>query len=128
MKRIAALMMSVLLAAALLAACGKEQNPTADAPGTDAAEDAESGQNSAGEDLSPNEDTQPDPEDPLSEAGEDLEDAAKNTARGAGDALEDTGEALQGATYGDMLRNGQVHDQDGFLKDGENAVTPGAAG
>lgn len=34
---------------------------------------------------------------------------------------------IRGATYGQMLRNARVHDRDGFLLDGENAVTPGAA-
>lgn len=33
--------------------------------------------------------------------------------------------AVRGATYGQMLRNGRVHDTDGFLNDYENAVTPG---
>lgn len=32
---------------------------------------------------------------------------------------------VRGATYGQMLRNGRVHDTDGFLKDLENSVTPG---
>ena len=32
-----------------------------------------------------------------------------------------------GVSYGQMLRNARVHDTDGFLKDGENAVSPGAA-
>lgn len=31
-----------------------------------------------------------------------------------------------GASYGQMLRNGRVHDTDGFLGDGENAHTPGS--
>lgn len=35
--------------------------------------------------------------------------------------------AVRGATYGQMLRNGRVHDTDGFLNDYENAVTPGTA-
>lgn len=34
---------------------------------------------------------------------------------------------VRGATYGQMLRNARVHDTDGYLLDGENAVTPGAA-
>jgi hypothetical protein len=34
---------------------------------------------------------------------------------------------IRGASYGQMLRNARVHDRDGFLLDGENAVTPGAA-
>lgn len=32
---------------------------------------------------------------------------------------------LQPASYHQMLRNAMVHDTDGFLKDGENAMTPG---
>jgi hypothetical protein len=35
-------------------------------------------------------------------------------------------ELLQPASYGQMLRNARVHDADGFLRDGENSVTPGA--
>ena len=34
-------------------------------------------------------------------------------------------ELLPRAGYGQMLRNARVHDADGFLRDGENAVTPG---
>lgn len=32
---------------------------------------------------------------------------------------------VRGATYEQMLRNARVHDTNGFLRDGENAVTPG---
>ncbi|MEG2221585.1 MAG: hypothetical protein RRY95_02545, partial [Oscillospiraceae bacterium] len=32
---------------------------------------------------------------------------------------------LRPASYEQMLRNAHVHDVDGYLKDGENAVTPG---
>lgn len=61
----------------------------------------------------------------------------------AGNALNDAGRALdgavggravqqnqtgrQGASYGQMLRNARVHDQDGDLTDFENSVTPGSA-
>lgn len=34
---------------------------------------------------------------------------------------------IRSTTYGQMLRNARVNDRDGFLLDGENAVTPGAA-
>ncbi len=34
---------------------------------------------------------------------------------------------IRSNTYGQMLRNARVHDRDGFLLDGENAVSPGAA-
>ena len=42
-------------------------------------------------------------------------------------AVPQSGSMIRGATYGQMLRNGSVHDQDGYLRDGENAVTPGTA-
>jgi hypothetical protein len=38
-----------------------------------------------------------------------------------------TSSVIRGATYGQMLRNARVHDTDGYLLDGENAVTPGTA-
>ncbi len=77
-----------------------------------------------------------------------IEDGASGTAAGAADnrmlGLENDGVGapesavvnngnrtnsgvIRSATYGQMLRNARVHDRDGFLLDGENAVTPGAA-
>lgn len=43
-----------------------------------------------------------------------------------GESVRQQRSVIHGATYGQMLRNARVHDQDGFLLDGENAVTPGA--
>lgn len=59
--------------------------------------------------------------DAITGAGSDLENGMNSGAA----ATPQRGEALPGATYGQMLRNARVHDRDGFLKDGENAVTPG---
>ncbi|MDD3347693.1 hypothetical protein [Oscillibacter sp.] len=37
-----------------------------------------------------------------------------------------TGTTTGGVTYEQMLRNARVHDTDGYLRDHENAVTPGS--
>lgn len=50
---------------------------------------------------------------------------AEDVVEGTGRAIEDTGRMIRGATYEQMLRNGYVHDTDGYLFDNENAVTPG---
>ena len=51
----------------------------------------------------------------------DSSDGARSgrTAAGREDAL------FRPASYRQMLRNAQVHDRDGDLRDGENSVTPG---
>lgn len=63
-------------------------------------------------------------------------DDVKNGIEDVGDAI--TGDNVQngtanktrnttgGATYGQMLQNGRVHDRDGNLTDGENSVTHSA--
>lgn len=60
-----------------------------------------------------------------------LIDDAKDALDDAGDALTDGGNAVRqnfrSASFDQMLRNAQVHDKDGDLKDNENSVTPGAA-
>lgn len=49
-----------------------------------------------------------------------------DTARpSGGESAVQQSTVIHGATYGQMLRNARVHDRDGFLLDGENAVTPG---
>ncbi len=126
MKRIFALLFASVLLVFALAACGKdEQNATDDhngqavteddkAPSSDAGDNpVTDGGTSGGEgDSVPNRD-----EDPIAgtDGSMDQNAAAKQRARAA-----DT-------TYGQMLRNAQVHDSDGFLKDLENAVIPDSA-
>lgn len=62
--------------------------------------------------------------------GGDLADDARDALTGAGDLVEDAmdGGAVrqnQGVDYKQMVRNGQVHDRDGDLTDMENSATPG---
>ena len=127
-------------AAAALTACGGDDK--------DASHDRGE-QNTAGESIQ-------DAGDNIADAGEDILDAGKDvldpddnkddhsdqTDRDTADrddhpALTDGTASTEGAatkqsgrvgvSYGQMLRNARVHDTDGFLKDGENAVSPGAA-
>ena len=63
--------------------------------------------------------------------GGDLADDARDALTGAGDLVEDAmdGGAVrqnQGVDYKQLVRNGQVHDRDGDLTDMENSVTPGS--
>jgi len=51
--------------------------------------------------------------------------ALNDVGNGIGNAMEDVGDALtgrnDGSRYRDMVRNGRVHDTDGYLLDGENS-------
>lgn len=55
----------------------------------------------------------------------DLAGAADTARPSGGENAVQQSTVIHGATYGQMLRNARVHDRDGFLLDGENAVTPG---
>ena len=131
MKRQFALLLASALLVFALTACG----------GDDKAASHDSGeQNTAGESIQ-------DAGDNIADAGEDILDAGKDvldpddnrdtadrddhtaltdgTTSSEGTATKQSGRV--GVSYGQMLRNARVHDTDGFLKDGENAVSPGAA-
>jgi len=61
----------------------------------------------------------------LEDAGEDL----KNGMEDVGDALtgnDSRARTASGSSYSQMVQNARVHDRDGDLTDGENAVTPGS--
>ena len=78
----------------------------------------------AGEDiLDPNDKDQAD-------SGRDPADRHEDDALTGGDPTVEDAVTKQsgriGVSYGQMLRNARVHDTDGFLKDGENAVSPDA--
>ena len=140
MKRQFALLLTSVLLVFALTACGGDDK--------DASHDRGE-QNPAGESIQ-------DAGDNIADAGEDILDAGKDvldpddkkddhsdqTDRDTADrddhtALTDGTTSTEGAatkqsgrvgvSYGQMLRNARVHDTDGFLKDGENAVSPGAA-
>lgn len=74
---------------------------------------------------------------------QDAGDAVTDGIDDVADGIDDVGDALTGdngqngtanktrnttggVSYGQMLRNGRVHDRDGDLTDGENSVTRGA--
>ena len=140
MKRQFALLLTSVLLVFALTACGGDDK--------DASHDRGE-QNTAGDSIQ-------DAGDNIADAGEDILDAGKDvldpddkkddhsdqTDRDTADrddhtALTDGTASTEGAatkqrgrvgvSYGQMLRNARVHDTDGFLKDGENAVSPGAA-
>lgn len=122
------LLLTALLLTCCLTACGggsKDRNePAADHTETDTA-----GQNdSAGQNSSASQNDSADQggttaNDPLTEPGG--QPAPGSTVEEPTDETTQPNAKLQGATYGQMLRNGKVHDRDGFLDDLENAVTPG---
>lgn len=131
MKRQFALLLASALLVFALTACGGDDK--------DASHDSGE-QNTAGESIQ-------DAGDNIADAGEDILDAGKDvldpddnrdtadrddhtaltdgTTSSEGTATKQSGRV--GVSYGQMLRNARVHDTDGFLKDGENAVSPGAA-
>ena len=51
-----------------------------------------------------------------------LEKSGNAVKRAANNAVEDTKKTLDGSSWQEMIRNGKVHDTDGDLKDGENAL------
>jgi hypothetical protein len=64
--------------------------------------------------------------DAVTDGAEDAGQAVTNGVDDAEDTLERTTRSATGGTsYEQMLRNARVHDQDGDLLDGENAMTPG---
>lgn len=134
MKRQFGLLLTSVLLVFALAACGG---------GADADQDSGQSHDTILDDA---EHAIDDTKDAIEDAGDDIRDGAED----AGDDLRDEAEkhrdeaekdnaaashgseagdarGRSGSTLDQMVRNARVHDTDGFLKDGENAVTPGAA-
>lgn len=141
MKRTFALLLSVMMALAVTA-CGKDDNAATSGAGSGSAgssvnDGAGSSVNGGSGSGVLDDGNRVDDGAPGTDAGaaDDSMTGLKNGDAGAPDSSNDlTGSTsvpqrgtLEGATYGQMLRNGQVHDRDGYLLDGENAVTPGTA-
>lgn len=136
MKRTFALLLSVIMALAVTA-CGKDDNAATSGAGSgsagssvnDGAGSSANGGSGSGSGVLDDGNRVDDG------AADDPMTGPENDGAGAPDSSNDfTGSTtvpqrgtLKGATYGQMLRNGQVHDRDGYLLDGENAVTPGTA-
>ena len=142
MKRQFALLLASALLVFALTACGGDDK--------DASHDSGE-QNTAGESIQDAGDNIADAGEDILDAGKDVLDPDDNrdsqadlpeTDRDTADrddhtALTDGTTSTEGTatkqsgrvgvSYGQMLRNARVHDTDGFLKDGENAVSHGAA-
>ena len=144
MKRQFGLLLASVLLVFALTACGGDDK--------DASHDSGE-QNTAGENMQDAGDNIADAGEDILDAGEDIldpndhngtdngtdrNDADRDNADLRDDsALTDGSTATEGTatkqsgrvgvSYGQMLRNARVHDTDGFLKDGENAVSPGTA-
>ena len=142
MKRQFALLLASALLVFALTACGGDDK--------DASHDSGE-QNTAGESIQDAGDNIADAGEDILDAGKDVLDPDDNrdsqadlpetdrdtadraapppptdgTTSTEGTATKQSGRV--GVSYGQMLRNARVHDTDGFLKDGENAVSPGAA-
>lgn len=153
MKRTFALLLCALLALGV-SACGDDRNSTANGSGSAVTENGTADNNGTLGGVQPeaNGNTMvPGPGDGASESilpdenlpggttdsatdgltGEplrpdgDLAGAADTARPSGGEGAVQQSTVIHGATYGQMLRNARVHDRDGFLLDGENAVTPG---
>ena len=127
MKRQFGLLLASVLLVFALAACGSDKDTQQDSgqshdtildDAEDALDDTKDAIEDAGDDI----------RDGVEDAGDDIRDKAeehrdeaeKDDAAGSHDSEADS-------SLDQMVRNARVHDTDGFLKDGENAVTPGAA-
>ena len=141
MKRQFALLLTSVLLVFALTACGGddshstgEQNTAGDSIQDAGDNIADAGQDilDAGEDiLDPNDHNGTDNGTDRNDADRDNADLRDDSALTDGSTATEGTAAKQsgrvGVSYGQMLRNARVHDTDGFLKDGENAVSPGAA-
>lgn len=129
MKRQFGLLLASVLLVFALTACGGDDKDTSHDSGDqntagDSLEDAGDDILDAGEDiLDPNDKDHAD-------SGRDPADRHEDDALTGGDPTVEDAVTKQsgriGVSYGQMLRNARVHDTDGFLKDGENAVSPDA--
>lgn len=129
MKRQFGLLLASVLLVFALTACGGDDKDASHDSGDqntagDSLEDAGDAIQDAGEDiLDPNDKDHAD-------SGRDPADRHEDDALTGGDPTVEDAVTKQsgriGVSYGQMLRNARVHDTDGFLKDGENAVSPDA--
>ena len=129
MKRQFGLLLASVLLVFALTACGGDDKDTSHDSGDqntagDSLEDAGDDILDAGEDiLDPNDKDHADSGRDPADRHED--DALTGGAPTVEDAVTKQSGRI-GVSYGQMLRNARVHDTDGFLKDGENAVSPDA--
>ena len=125
-----------LVAATLVTACGGDDKDASHDSGDqntagDSLEDAGDAIQDAGDDILDAGEDILDPNDKdHADSGRDPADRHEDDALTGGDPTVEDAVTKQsgriGVSYGQMLRNARVHDTDGFLKDGENAVSPDA--
>ena len=119
-----------------LTACGGDDKDTSHDSGDqntagDSLEDAGDAIQDAGDDILDAGEDILDPNDKdHADSGRDPADRHEDDALTGGDPTVEDAVTKQsgriGVSYGQMLRNARVRDTDGFLKDGENAVSPDA--
>ena len=136
MKRQFGLLLASVLLVFALTACGGDDKDTSHDSGDQntagaSLEDAGAAIQDAGDDILDAGEDILDPNDKdHADSGRDPADRHEDDALTGGDPTVEDAVTKQsgriGVSYGQMLRNARVHDTDGFLKDGENAVSPDA--
>lgn len=135
MKRQFGLLLASVLLVFALTACGDDKDASHDSgdqnTAGDSLEDAGDAIQDAGDDILDAGEDILDPNDKdHADSGRDPADRHEDDALTGGDPTVEDAVTKQsgriGVSYGQMLRNARVHDTDGFLKDGENAVSPDA--
>lgn len=136
MKRQFGLLLASVLLVFALTACGGDDKDTSHDSGDqntagDSLEDAGDAIQDAGDDILDAGEDILDPNDKdHADSGRDPADRHEDDALTGGDPTVEDAVTKQsgriGVSCGQMLRNARVHDTDGFLKDGENAVSPDA--
>ena len=136
MKRQFGLLLASVLLVFALTACGGDDKDTSHDSGDqntagDSLEDAGDAIQDAGDDILDAGEDILDPNDKdHADSGRDPADRHEDDALTGGDPTVEDAVTKQsgriGVSYGQMLRNAPVHDTDGFLKDGEYAVSPDA--
>ena len=127
MRRQFALLLTSVLLAFALTACGGDKDTHQDSgqsqTGSTLEEDVRDEAHKAENDVK---DGVEDAKDGVEDAKDDIEDALTGDSRTRHQSSAIKHDVQDGATFGQMLRNGRVHDTDGFLKDLENPVSSGA--
>ena len=136
MKRQFGLLLASVLLVFALTACGGDDKDASHDSGDqntagDSLEDAGDAIQDAGDDILDAGEDILDPNDKdHADSGRDPADRHEDDALTGGDPTVEDAVTKQsgriGVSYGQMLRNARVHDTAGFLKDGENAVSPDA--
>ena len=139
MRRQFGLLLASTLLVFVLAACGGDKDTHQDEDrdqahdtilddAEDALDDTKDALEDAGDDIRDDvEDREEHRDEDADKAQQDGGSESRDEDKSPGAAADSTGAAKRRTGLDLMLHNARVHDSDGFLKDGENPVTPGAA-